>query len=362
MNTVFYSWQSDRPGAVCRNFIERALQSAIDRLRANYEVDVSIREDLELDKDTKDGPGTPAVFDTILKKIDAARVVVSDFTFVGQREDGRPIPNPNVLIEYGYALKKPGSTRIFAVMNEAFGKASNVSLPFNLAHVRFPIRFTLPENASEDQKKLARKVLIDAFESALKAVFRSKEYQAEEAKRVPSALDVADIHKREQEYSYRLSSLGHGEGLEAVNRNVETLFQLICAKCDEVEAKHNLDLESGYLIQPRERVQECVLKSPYLGIVVMWKQLYPNSLDRAGLSVVEMNGNLFIPGQPRPGGHWFPPKESDRKKYQPTLSDALELGWVKDGKTIHQSPFISNEELAEACVAQFVNMLRKSSR
>src|SRR5580704_9692584 len=100
MNTVFYSWQSDRPGAVCRNFIERALQSAIDRLRANYEVDVSIREDIELDKDTKDEPGTPAVFDTILKKIDAARVVVSDFTFVGQREDGRPIPNPNVLIEY----------------------------------------------------------------------------------------------------------------------------------------------------------------------------------------------------------------------------------------------------------------------
>ena len=143
MNTVVYSWQSDRPGAVCRNFIERALQSAIDRLRADVEIEPSLRKDLELDKDTKNVPGSPAIFDTILLKIEAARVAVSDLTFVGRREDGRPIPNPNVLIEYGYALKKPGATRIFAVMNEAYGEASNQSLPFNLAHVRFPIRYSL---------------------------------------------------------------------------------------------------------------------------------------------------------------------------------------------------------------------------
>jgi hypothetical protein len=228
--------------------------------------------------------------------------------------------------------------------------------------VRFPIRYSLAEDASEEQKKAARKALSITFESALRTIFSSKDYQVEEAKRAPSALDVADIHKREQEYSYRLSSLGHGEGLEEVDRNVETLFKLICAKCDEVEAKHKLDLESGYLIKPREPIRECVLKSPYLGIVVMWEQLYPNSLDRAGLSVVELNGHLFIPGQPRPNGHWLPPKESGRTKYQPTLSDALELGWVKDGKTIRQSPFISNEEFADNCVSKLVNMMRKAGR
>jgi len=78
MNTVFYSWQSDRQGAVCRNFIERALQSAIERLRADVEIEPSLRKDLELDKDTKNVPGSPAIFDTILLKIEAARVVVSD--------------------------------------------------------------------------------------------------------------------------------------------------------------------------------------------------------------------------------------------------------------------------------------------
>jgi hypothetical protein len=117
MNAVFFSWQSDRPGVVCRTLIERALEFAIERMRADYEVDAAIREDLKLDRDTKNEPGSPAVFDTILKKIEAATVVVSDLTFVGKRDDGRPLPNPNVLIEYGYALKKPGAARIFAVMN-----------------------------------------------------------------------------------------------------------------------------------------------------------------------------------------------------------------------------------------------------
>ncbi len=341
--------------------IERALQSAIDRLRADVEIELSLRQDLELDKDTKNVPGSPAIFDTILSKIETARVVVSDLTFVGRREDGRPIPNPNVLIEYGYALNKPGPTRIFAVMNEAYGKASNQSLPFNLAHIRFPIRYSLVETASEDQKKEARKALTDAFESALRTIFSSKEYQAEEARRVPSALDVAALHKREQEYSYRLSALGYGDGLEDVNQNVKTLFDLICAKCNEVEAKHNLDIECGFQIVHQERTQSCVLKTPYLGIVVNWEQPFVNSLDLAKLNIVELSGHLYLPGQFL-GGVVFPPKELDRKIYQPTLSDALEMGWIKHGKTIRESPFISNEEFAEGCVSQLVNMLRKSDR
>jgi hypothetical protein len=38
---------------------------------------------------------------------------------VGKHLDGEPIPNPNVLIEYGWALKSLGYKRIVAVMNEA---------------------------------------------------------------------------------------------------------------------------------------------------------------------------------------------------------------------------------------------------
>ena len=132
MRTIFYSWQSDRPTGVCRNFIERALQSAIDRLRADVEIEPSLREDLELDKDTKNTPGSPAIFDTIMAKIATASVFIPDLTFVGQRENERLVSNPNVLIEYGCALRKPGPGRIIAVMNEAYGKPTGSDMPFNL--------------------------------------------------------------------------------------------------------------------------------------------------------------------------------------------------------------------------------------
>jgi hypothetical protein len=245
-------------------------------------------------------------------------------------------------------------------MNEAYGEASNQSLPFDLAHVRFPIRYSLAETASEDQKKEVRRGLTNALESALRTIFRSKEYQAEDARRVPSALDVAAIHKREQEYSYRLSALGYGDGLEEVNQNVRTLFELICAKCNGIEAKYNFDIECGFQIIPRERTQACVLKTSHLGIVVNWDQPFSNSLDRANLNVVELSGSLYLPGAFL-GGAYFPPKELDRKIHQPTLSDELEIGWVKHGKTIKESPFISNEELAEGCVSQLLNMLRRQN-
>ncbi len=91
VSTIFYSWQSDRPAVTCRNFIERALQSAVDRLRADTEIEPSLRDDLEVDRDTKNVPGSPAIFDTIMAKIASASIFVPDLTFVGLRADERPI-------------------------------------------------------------------------------------------------------------------------------------------------------------------------------------------------------------------------------------------------------------------------------
>lgn len=65
--------------------------------------------------------GSPPIFATILEKIDRAAIYVPDFTFVGKNLGGEPIPNPNVLIEYGWALKSLGYKRIVAVMNQAYG-------------------------------------------------------------------------------------------------------------------------------------------------------------------------------------------------------------------------------------------------
>jgi hypothetical protein len=170
--TVFFSWQSDRSTQKGRNLIESALESAVSRIAEDTEVDPAVR-DLAVDKDTKGVSGSPPIFDTILKKIKEAAVFVPDLTFVGNRVDGDPTPNPNVLIEYGWALKCLGHHRIVAVMNEAYGKPA--SLPFDLAHHRFPITYNVPDDASDSLRREQRKKLSETLEAALRAVFESPE-------------------------------------------------------------------------------------------------------------------------------------------------------------------------------------------
>ena len=358
MRTIFYSWQSDRPTGVCRNFIERALQSAIDRLRADVEIEPSLREDLELDKDTKNTPGSPAIFDTIMAKIATASVFIPDLTFVGQRENERLVSNPNVLIEYGCALRKPGPGRIIAVMNEAYGKPTGSDMPFNLAHRRFPISNALAEGASVEETKAARKVLTDSLESALRMIFSGKEYKAEEAERPPTVLDIAAIHQRELDYEDALSGIRCGDGPAKVWKNVESLFGVIKSKCSEVAVKHDFGIECAWAPEPGNVAISCVLKTPDLGVVVIWEQPFSNSLENAKLSVREFKGHLHLPGEFR-GGVYFPPEMAGETRYNATLSQEFDLGWIKASGPRQEPSFISNKELADACVAKLLNMLRR---
>jgi hypothetical protein len=175
--TVFFSWQSDTPTREGRNLIEGALRKALERIAEDISVDEAPRE-LRLDKDTQGVAGLPPVFDTILAKIDRAAVFVPDFTFVAHRQNGDPIPNANVLIEYGYALKSISHNRIVAVMNTAYGTPKRETMPFDLAHHRFPIQYDVPEGAPDDERRTQRDQLAKALESAIRAVLDSDAYTA----------------------------------------------------------------------------------------------------------------------------------------------------------------------------------------
>jgi hypothetical protein len=133
--TIFYSWQSDLPNKTNRSFIEQAINKAIQQISTDTALENADRpeteEDLELDKDTKGVTGSPPIADTIFEKIEQATVFVPDLTFVGS-SDKRQFPNPNVLIEYGYALKVLGHSRIIPIMNEAYGEVNGSSLPFDM--------------------------------------------------------------------------------------------------------------------------------------------------------------------------------------------------------------------------------------
>jgi hypothetical protein len=160
--TVFYAWQSDRPSAVCRNFIQTALEAAAEGVGARHGVEIRI------DSDTQGVPGTPAVSETILQKIDACDVFLADLSFVAETAAGKVSPNPNVLIEYGYALKAKGPRKVLLVMNTAFGAAEQ--LPFDLRHLRFPIRYDVAERIGDGERRRARGVLAEHLSTALESV------------------------------------------------------------------------------------------------------------------------------------------------------------------------------------------------
>lgn len=167
--SIFFSWQGDTPTGIGRNFLRKALEEACKEIAAESCIDEAMREKLVVDSDTQGEAGQPPIAETIFKKIDAAAVFVADMTFTAKRMDGRPTPNPNVLIEYGWALKSLSHSRVISVMNDVYGEPSAVTLPFDLAHVRWPIRFAIQENDSTEQKAEGRRNLVASLKVAIKA-------------------------------------------------------------------------------------------------------------------------------------------------------------------------------------------------
>ena len=167
---IFFSWQSDTPNAVGRSMIEACLERAIGQLQADAEVELADRE-LAMDKDTLHVPGSPAIAETIYGKIDRAVVFLSDLTYVALRPNGDGIPNPNVLIEHGWALKSLSSRRVISVMNIALGDPDQHKLPFDLRHVRRPILYACPFDAKPEDRAIAREELTRHLTVALKAIF-----------------------------------------------------------------------------------------------------------------------------------------------------------------------------------------------
>ncbi len=157
---LFYSWQSDRPSELCRRFIDTALRTAAEALGGTIGVEI------EVDSDTQNEPGTPPITETILRKIRECDAFVADMTSIAETEDGKLVPNPNVMGEYGYALSQKGTRRILLVMNTAFGAPDD--LPFDLAHLRHPIPFDAPPGIADGARRAARDALGRRLEEPLR--------------------------------------------------------------------------------------------------------------------------------------------------------------------------------------------------
>lgn len=156
---VFYSWQSDLPNACNRGFIQNALEHAV----AAIGEDESVAVEPVVDRDTQGVPGAPDIASTIFSKIAISQVFVADVSIV-IRNEKRAAPNPNVLIELGYAYKALGHERIILVFNKAYGKLEE--LPFDL-RMRRVLSYEMSKEAKE--RSYERRDLETKLNGALRA-------------------------------------------------------------------------------------------------------------------------------------------------------------------------------------------------
>ena len=149
---IFYSWQSDLPNNQNRSFIQDCIEKAVKELGEE-----KVLLEIAIDRDTKGVAGTPDIASSVFSKIDESNIFIADISFINSDSTNRKTPNPNVLVELGYAAKTIGWNNIICIFNANYGKVED--LPFDL-RFRRPLvyQITNPSDKSKDKKALSESI------------------------------------------------------------------------------------------------------------------------------------------------------------------------------------------------------------
>lgn len=154
MYRIFYSWQSDTTSSHNRKLIQTGIESAIMQINKDTSFD------FELDMATRNSAGSINIADEIFRKISISSVFICDISIINSSTaEFRKTPNPNVLIELGYAISTLGWERIICVHNSDYGKAED--LPFDIRQNRVLLY-------SSSNKKGLQKTMFEAIETIVK--------------------------------------------------------------------------------------------------------------------------------------------------------------------------------------------------
>lgn len=161
---IFFSWQSDLPNSKNRNFIENSISKAIKEIEKEKKYIL----DLNIDRDTINTSGSPEITESIFRKIDTCTFFVADISLInGSIQGCKKTPNPNVLLELGYAVHKIGWERVVCVFNKDYGTVNE--LPFDLRNRRVLIYETANNKESEKKKLIStfKSILEDNYDRAI---------------------------------------------------------------------------------------------------------------------------------------------------------------------------------------------------
>lgn len=198
---IFWSWQSDTHQPTGRYFMRDVLNQLAAELNGFDAIDEAQRpgpledddgdadqvdhddEQVFVDHDMKGIAGHAPIADTILKKIEAAAVFVADLTPIAMTKGGKLVPNPNVMIELGYALRALNHQRLVLIANQA-EKAKLDKLPFDLKHWSAPVMYKLPSDAGEERIREEAARLKAALKPRIEASLKVAAREMKAAKRI----------------------------------------------------------------------------------------------------------------------------------------------------------------------------------
>ena len=139
---IFWAWQSDYGNS--RNQIERVLESIVAEAQKDWRPVARI----SITTASAAGDGAIKIDAALLMKIRKAQIFVGDITAV-LKWKGRLHPNPNVLIETGYALASKDAEQVFLIAQDRDpatiegDEGGNPQFPFDIAPNR-RIGYTTP--------------------------------------------------------------------------------------------------------------------------------------------------------------------------------------------------------------------------
>lgn len=132
--TLFFSWQSDDNKT--KKILSDAISKAVKDIRVYHNYNITLEES------TSNTPGSPQIVQTILDKIDSCDIFLADITPVcnyskqlgNNQSITKQVPNPNVLMELGYALSAVGMHYTICAAHQ--GEWNSNDLPFDINHNR----------------------------------------------------------------------------------------------------------------------------------------------------------------------------------------------------------------------------------
>ena len=156
--TVFYSWQSDLPNSTTRGLIQSSIEQAVRYTSHTTEVIA--------DRDTQGVFGSPDIVETIFSKINDCDIFVADVSAVTTYNvldsEGNPTgrikatPNPNVLLELGYAVRVLGWENVICIMNDDYSNGGKI--PFDIEHHRLT-KYSLEHRETAEVRKELRDII-----------------------------------------------------------------------------------------------------------------------------------------------------------------------------------------------------------